>query len=380
MNPQDRKQTRDDARLRRLCIAGLKTRYQKAAQAAVARERLDRELEAIQSLGLAPTFLILHDLAQHARSRGILVSLRGSYVGTLAGFVLGCSEVDPLYHRLLWERFAATTAPEIELAVAEAGYPELLARAVQKHGLVPPNTSWLLPRGQYLLLRPDRILATIQSVAQAVGESVPLSLSVNDPKMAGAALRYVFRRGRTEGICGFDDARARAALVRLAPTSIEDLMVAYICTRPWMSSLLRSYPDRKSGRVVIPRVHPIVDRALADTFGLPLYQEQVMSIISDCSGVSLSSAYQMIKDISKWGREKAWISKARAGFRAGASAQGIARIESDAIFQFVVSSANRTFCRAQMAYAATLALRLGDLKRRWPREFQLAIAGQRVSY
>ncbi|HEY0070833.1 MAG TPA: PHP domain-containing protein, partial [Chloroflexia bacterium] len=101
------------SRLWKLCFAGA-TRLYKPLNAAVIA-RLKYELEVIEKLGFSPYFLVVYDIARFARRKGIPIMARGSAANSLVAYVLGITQVDPIAHDLLFERFLNPSRAEFEL-------------------------------------------------------------------------------------------------------------------------------------------------------------------------------------------------------------------------------------------------------------------------
>src|SRR5205814_10491282 len=109
-----------EGHLRALCRAGLAARYARAAPALQRRAaaRLDEELAVIADLGLASYFLVVRDVVRFARASDIWCQGRGSAAGSIVAYALGISRVEPLAHRLLFERFLArerASPPDIDI-------------------------------------------------------------------------------------------------------------------------------------------------------------------------------------------------------------------------------------------------------------------------
>ena len=130
--------------LRSLCMAGLKERYAREPEycregelAPVVLERLDRELEVINTLGFPNYFLIVWDFVRFARDRGIPATARGSGVGSLVAYALHLSHVCPLKYDLLFERFldiSRREAPDIDIDFCKDRRGEVIAYVKEKYG------------------------------------------------------------------------------------------------------------------------------------------------------------------------------------------------------------------------------------------------------
>lgn len=141
-SPPDQKSSPDY--LRDLCLAGLERRYadvpemwQDERLAPVVIERLDRELDVINTLGFANYFLIVWDFVRFASEQGIPNTARGSGVGSLVAFGLGLSHVCPLKYDLLFERFldiSRKEAPDIDIDFCKDRRGEVIQYVKEKYG------------------------------------------------------------------------------------------------------------------------------------------------------------------------------------------------------------------------------------------------------
>jgi DNA-directed DNA polymerase III PolC len=101
------------SRLWKLCFAGATRRYRPLVGPVIAR--LKYELEVIDRLGFCPYFLVVHDIVRFAHSRDIPIMARGSAANSLVAYVLGITQIDPLQHDLLFERFLNPSRAEFEM-------------------------------------------------------------------------------------------------------------------------------------------------------------------------------------------------------------------------------------------------------------------------
>ena len=125
--------------LRHLCRAGLVRRFDPVTEQA--RAQLDHELGVIERLGLAGYFLAVWDIVRFARERGIRCQGRGSAANSLAAYLLGITQVDPLRHNLLFERFLseggpsiAGTMPDIDVDFAADRREEVIQYVYDRYG------------------------------------------------------------------------------------------------------------------------------------------------------------------------------------------------------------------------------------------------------
>ena len=95
----------------------------------------------------------------------------------------------------------------------------------------------------------------------------------------------MFCRGETRGIFQFESGGMQDLLMKMRPDPIEDLIAANALFRPGPMELIPIYCNRKHGREQVPKVHPIMDQILAETYGIMVYQEQVMQIFNQLGGI-----------------------------------------------------------------------------------------------
>jgi len=121
--------------LRELCEEGLRRRFDPVAKAA--QTQLEHELGVIERTGLAGYFLVVWDIVRFARAQGIRCQGRGSAANSLAAYVLGITPVDPLRHRLLFERFLSEgshTMPDIDVDFCEDRREEVIQYVYERYG------------------------------------------------------------------------------------------------------------------------------------------------------------------------------------------------------------------------------------------------------
>src|SRR5437870_195738 len=124
-----------DQHLARLCGEGLARRYSDASREP--RDRLDYELNVVRQTGFADYILVVDDFAREARERGILMAVRGSAAASIILYVLGVTEIDPLEHRLVFERLLNVERremPDVDLDFAEDRRDEMIHYAAEKYG------------------------------------------------------------------------------------------------------------------------------------------------------------------------------------------------------------------------------------------------------
>ncbi len=181
----------------------------------------------------------------------------------------------------------------------------------------------------------------------------------------------LFRRGETSGIFQFESGGMRRLLVDMQPDRLEDLIAANALFRPGPMDLIPDYNARKNGRQAVPRIHEVVDRFTAETYGIMVYQEQVMQVLHHLGGIALREAYSIIKAISK--KKQDVINGARAAFVTGASERGMDEQQSQSLFDLILRFAGYGFNKSHSTGYAIVAYQTAYLKTYFPAQYLAAV-------
>ncbi len=180
----------------------------------------------------------------------------------------------------------------------------------------------------------------------------------------------LFRRADTTGVFQFESGGMRRLLLEMKPDRLEDLIAANALFRPGPMDLIPSYNRRKHGTEPVPRVHPVVDQFTAETYGVMVYQEQVMQIVHGLGGIPLRAAYSLIKAISK--KKIKEIEKNREVFLAGSQRQGVAASAANELFEMILKFAGYGFNKSHSTGYAIVAYQTAFLKTYFPNQYMAA--------
>jgi len=180
----------------------------------------------------------------------------------------------------------------------------------------------------------------------------------------------LFRRGETTGVFQFESGGMRRLLVEMKPDRLEDLIAANALFRPGPMDLIPDYNRRKHGTEEVPRVHEIVDRYTSETYGVMVYQEQVMQIVHGLGGIKLRDAYTLIKNISKKKHDK--IEKERPKFVEGSQRQGLSKQQAEELFELILKFAGYGFNKSHSTGYAIVAYHTAYLKTYFPNQYMAA--------
>jgi DNA polymerase-3 subunit alpha len=181
----------------------------------------------------------------------------------------------------------------------------------------------------------------------------------------------LFRRGDTSGIFQFESGGMKKLLVEMQPDRLEDLIAANALFRPGPMELIPDYNDRKHGRASVPSVHEIVDRHTAETYGIMVYQEQIMLVLHELGDIPLRKAYTIIKAISK--KKHSVIDSARADFLEGAGVRGVSATQAGDLFDLILKFAGYGFNKSHSTGYAIVAYHTAYLKTYFPQQYMAAL-------
>ncbi|HET7467055.1 MAG TPA: DNA polymerase III subunit alpha [Candidatus Dormibacteraeota bacterium] len=480
-----------DQYLARLVEDGLKWRYG-ATPAPAAKERADVELSVIAQTGYASYFLIVWDFYNFARKNGIVVGPgRGSAAGSLVSYCLGITNIDPLQHGLIFERFLnidRVSMPDIDCDFSVEGREKVIKYVSEKYGadrvaqiitfttmaskaairdvgrvlevplrdtdrlakLVPvwqgrskslEDTMKEVPdfREAYesnedqkrlidvartlegvsrnvsthaagvviapeqlvrftpLQLSPGRDAVVTQYDMKAVGDIGLLKidfLGLQNLDIIATCLRLLKQtRGLDVDIDAIplDDARTyeliagadthgvfqlegpgmRRMLLDMRPQSFEDVSAAVALFRPGPMVNIPAFIARKQGRERIEYMHERLEPILRDTYGVMIYQEQVMMAAREIAGFSLSEADILRAAMGK--KDKVKMAKLRTKFVAGALERDIPQATAEALFDSIAKFAEYGFNRAHSAAYGLIAYQTAYLKANYPLEYMTSL-------
>ena len=474
------------AYLQELCEDGLKRRYGEAP--AAVRKRLDYELDVIERMEYGSYFLICWDMVHHAHELGVPNGLRGSGAGSTVCYVLGISDIDPIKHNLLFERFLdpeRREPPDLDIDLCEEGREAVIGYVREKYGelstaqIITFGTmaargvirdvgrvlGWSvgdvdvlakrIPAGPGVSLREaidqDAALkadydadartrelldfglkleglarhasthaAGVVIADKALDEFIPIcklndvvmsQFAMNDLEKVGmlkldllglrtltimnktlalveqrtgkrpdlntisledARTYELLCRGDTKSVFQLGSRGMQELLRRLRPSHMQDIVaiVAMYRPGPLQSGVVDDYIARRNGAKGIEYADPRLEPILKDTYGLMIFQEQIMQILHDLGGMSMADALTMIKAISKKKGEE--VDAGLVKFYAGTEAQDISHEVATRLMDLIRPFAEYGFNRAHTTAYAFLAYRTAYLKANYPMEFAAA--------
>jgi DNA polymerase III subunit alpha len=197
---------------------------------------------------------------------------------------------------------------------------------------------------------------------QIVQEDLPL----DDP-----AAYEIFSKGFTSGVFQFESPGMRDILRRYQPTRLEDLTALNALYRPGPMAMIDDFIERRHGRRAVVYDLPVVEEILAETYGVMVYQEQVMQISNRVAGYTLGEADVLRRAMGKKKAEE--MAKQRGRFMQGATERGHPAKKAEKIFDLMEQFAGYGFNKSHSAAYAFLAFVTAYLKAHYPVEFMSAL-------
>jgi len=180
----------------------------------------------------------------------------------------------------------------------------------------------------------------------------------------------LFSRGETIGVFQFESSGMREYLKQLKTDNIEDIIAMAALYRPGPMEHIPKFIDRKHGREEVVYDHPDMEPILADTYGVIVYQEQVMQIAQKIAGFTLGQAYSMIKSIAKKKPEE--MAKMKKDFIDGCLENGVDKKTTEKLFADIEVFAGYAFNRSHTAPYSEIAYKNAYLKVNYPKEYMAA--------
>lgn len=182
--------------------------------------------------------------------------------------------------------------------------------------------------------------------------------------------KTVFGAGKTKGVFQFESGGMADLLMKLKPDRLEDLIAANALYRPGPMALIPDFIERKHGtKWEVP--HQIMRDVLEETFGIMIYQEQVMRICNRLGGIKLRAAYTLIKAIGK--KKLKVIAAAKEQFVEGCVEKGMKAQDGSDIFDLIEKFAGYGFNKSHATRYSFIAYQTAYLKAYYPVEFMAAL-------
>ncbi|WP_088838750.1 DNA polymerase III subunit alpha [Listeria sp. ILCC792] len=216
-----------------------------------------------------------------------------------------------------------------------------------------------------------RNLSLLDRVLRSVNYNRKLSLTIQDIPLDDKKTLELFRRGDTTGVFQFESDGIRRVLRNLQPTSFEDIVAVDALYRPGPMEQIDTFIARKHGKQAAQYPHPDLKPILEVTYGVIVYQEQIIQVANQMAGFSLGEADLLRRAVSK--KKADVLNEQRQHFVLGSVKKGYLESSANEVYDMIVRFANYGFNRSHAAAYSKIAFQLAYLKAHFPAEFMSAL-------
>jgi DNA polymerase III subunit alpha len=219
-------------------------------------------------------------------------------------------------------------------------------------------------------------LTVIDSAVRRIREEKNIDLDLSSIPLTDTAVFALFSEGKTNGIFQFESGGMKAELRRLKPERFEDLIALNALYRPGPMDMIPDFIKRKQGLIEVQYPHPVLEEILKETYGVIVYQEQVMQIASKMAGFSLGEADILRKAMGK--KLASVMTSMRDKFIDGARKNKIAEKSAIQVFDLMEQFAQYGFNKSHSTAYALLAYQTAYLKVHYPVQFMAALLSSEI--
>jgi DNA polymerase-3 subunit alpha len=261
------------------------------------------------------------------------------------------------------------------VVISDKDLAEYVPLTLDDHGGIVTQYS-MEPLGELGLLKMDflglKTLTVIQDALDLIEKTTGKKMVPADIPLDDEATYDLISRAQNTGVFQVESPGMQKACLSVRPRVIEDIIALVALYRPGPMEFIPLYADRKSGRVAVEYDHPLLEPILKETYGIMVYQEQVMQAAQILAGYTLGGADLLRRAMGKKKAEE--MAKQRAIFVAGAKkTNNIAEGKANQLFDVLDKFAGYGFNKAHAACYGVLAYHTAYLKARFPVQFMAAL-------
>jgi DNA polymerase-3 subunit alpha len=221
-----------------------------------------------------------------------------------------------------------------------------------------------------------RTLSVLENCLRMIRETHGVTVDLDAIPEDDAKTFELFARGDTVAVFQFESSGMADWLRKLKPTTISDLVAMNALYRPGPMEMIGDFIARKHGTQKITHIHPKLESILSETYGIIVYQEQVMKIASEIAGFSLAKADLMRRAMGK--KDKVLMAAMKKEFIDGAAALGTAKPLAGEIFDLIEKFASYGFNKSHSVAYSVIAYQTAYLKAHYPPEFMAATLSSEI--
>ena len=216
-----------------------------------------------------------------------------------------------------------------------------------------------------------RNLTIIQNAREQIKERHGIDIDLDNIPLDDKKTLELFQKANTTGVFQLESSGMKRYLKELHPTRFEDIIAMVALYRPGPMELIPDFINRKNGKTEIKYLHPKLEPILKNTYGIAVYQEQVLQIARELAGFTYAEADVLRKAIGK--KIKELLQEQREKFIHGMINNGIEQRIAERLFTFVEPFARYGFNKAHSTCYATIGFQTAYLKSHYPQEFMAAL-------
>lgn len=222
-----------------------------------------------------------------------------------------------------------------------------------------------------------KTLSIMKDAVENIKRSRGIDINVDEIPMFDEATYELFSKGNTTGVFQFESDGMKKYLRELKPNRFEDLIAMNALYRPGPMEYIPNYIRRKHGKEKVTFDHPLMEDYLSDTYGITVYQEQVMKLSMVLAGFTIQQSDSLRKAIGK--KIAAMMEKSKSEFMEGCAKNNISEDVAKKIWGDWESFAQYAFNKSHSACYAITAYRMAYLKAHYQNEFMAAVLSRNVS-
>ncbi|MCB0517100.1 MAG: DNA polymerase III subunit alpha [Chitinophagales bacterium] len=222
-----------------------------------------------------------------------------------------------------------------------------------------------------------KTLTILKDAIEIIKEKHGITINPDEIPFDDEETYGLFQRGETIGLFQYESVGMQKNLKELKPTNIEDLIAMNALYRPGPMQFIPNYVARKHGREEVSYPHPWLEELLKPTYGIMVYQEQIMQSAQIMAGYTLGAADILRRAMGKKKPEE--MAKQRQVFLKGAAEKGVEEKTASEIFDMMERFAAYGFNRSHSAAYAILAYQTAYLKAHYPAAFMAAVLTHNMS-
>ncbi|WP_088068587.1 DNA polymerase III subunit alpha [Gottfriedia luciferensis] len=216
-----------------------------------------------------------------------------------------------------------------------------------------------------------RNLSLLEDVCRLIYETNGDEIILEEIPLTDKKTFEVLSKGDTSGVFQLESSGMRRVLQQLQPNQFEDIVAVNALYRPGPMEQIPKFIQYKHGLDTVTYPHPDLEKILEPTYGVIIYQEQIMQIASTLAGFSLSEADLLRRAVSK--KKKEVLDEERIHFVQGAISKGYDEIVANEVYDLIVQFANYGFNRSHAVAYSMIAYQLAFLKANYPLQFYAAL-------